>query len=191
MTKLLISLFLLATLLPLAGCKKVYVPKPRGYFKIEFPDKSYTASTLKLPYTFEYPVYAKLQPDTSRLAEPFWINIEIPENKAKVHLSYKSIKGNLQKLSEESRELVYKHTIKAFAINETFYENDDKKVYGILYEIKGNAASPMQFQLTDSLHHFVRGSFYISEVPNYDSLKPVIDFLVKDIDHLIETFTWN
>ncbi len=181
----------MATLLPFLGCKKVYVPKPRGYFKIEFPEKSYLSSDLNLPYKFDYPVYAKLQPDTSRFAEPNWINIDIPENNAKIHISYKSVKNNLQTLSEESRELVYKHTIKAFAINETFYENEEKKVYGILYEIKGNAASPMQFQLTDSLHHFVRGSFYISEIPNYDSLKPVIDFLAKYIDHLVKTFTWN
>ena len=186
-----IPVLLLAVFVQFSGCKKVYVPKPRGYYKIEFPEKSYQKSTLKLPYQFEYPDYAKLEPDTLGFAEPYWVNIDIPLNKAKIHLSYKPLTGNLQALSEESRELVYKHAIKAFAINETFYEDDTKKVYGILYEIKGNAASPMQFELTDSLHHFLRGSFYISEVPNYDSLKPVIDFLIKDIDRLVETFTWN
>lgn len=183
-------LFLILVLL-LLGCKKEYTPKPHGYFRIEFPAKEYIKTSLLLPYSFEYPVYSKLVTDTTYWAEPYWINVEIPKNKAKIHLSYKHISNNLQMLTEDSRELAYKHAIKAIAINEKLYINPDKKVFGTIYEIKGNAASPLQFHLTDSVNHFIRGSFYISEVPNYDSLKPVIDFLGKDIDHLLETFNWN
>lgn len=175
----------------LAGCKEKYAPKPAGYFRIDFPEKAYQKNQLALPYTFEYPVYATLVPDTSVLAEPYWINIYSPANKVNFHLSYKKVHNNLFKLTEESRELAYKHAIKANAINEQLYIDPEKKVFGTIYIIKGNVASSMQFHLTDSLKHFIRGSFYISEIPNYDSLKPVIQFYEQDIYHFIETFTWN
>ncbi|MBN2805069.1 MAG: gliding motility lipoprotein GldD [Prolixibacteraceae bacterium] len=175
----------------LGGCKEKYAPKPTGFFRIDFPEKAYQTSQLSYPYAFEYPVYAHLIPDSSVLSEPFWLNIYSPANKVNIHLSYKKVTNNLFKLTEESRELAYKHAIKANAINENLFIDPDKKVFGTIYTIKGNVASTMQFHLTDSLNHFIRGSFYISEIPNFDSLKPVIQFYEQDIYHLIETFTWK
>nr|MBD3622879.1 gliding motility lipoprotein GldD [Sunxiuqinia sp.] len=92
---------------------------------------------------------------------------------------------------EESRRLAYDHSIKADAIEERVFVNPDKDVYGTIYYIEGNAASPIQFYLTDSTRHFLRGALYIREIPNIDSIRPVIDFLRPDIIHLIETTSWN
>ncbi len=92
---------------------------------------------------------------------------------------------------EDSRTLAYKHSQKADAIQEQVFMNPSKNVYGLIYKIEGNAASPMQFFLTDSTNHFLRGALYIRDIPNIDSLKPVIDFLETDIVRLIETTTWN
>ena len=97
----------------------------------------------------------------------------------------------LAELMEESRELAYKHSIKANAIEEQLYINPDNHVYGILFHIEGNAASPMQFFLTDSTRHFLRGALYIRATPDIDSLKPVVEFLEHDIIHLIETTQWE
>jgi gliding motility-associated lipoprotein GldD len=174
-----------------SGCNEKYTPKPRGYFRINFPEKKYKTFINSFPYSFEYPVYASVVPDTMDKAEPFWIDIDIPGNKAKFHLSYKKVKDNLSKLTEDSREMAYKHAIKATSIVEKNYINPANKVFGTVYYIKGNAASPMQFYLTDSTNNFLRGSFYISEIPNYDSLLPVITFLETDLTHLIETLHWN
>jgi len=185
------STLLVFLLITFWGCKKGYTPKPRGYYRISFPEKSYQKFDWNYPFQFEYPVYSTIEKDTTRFAEPFWINVCTNTNKAKFHLSYKPVKGNLATLTEESRELVYKHTIKAININEKVFVNKEHNVYGTVYEIKGNTASPMQFHLTDSLNHFLRGSVYISEIPNYDSLLPVINFLEKDVYHLIETFNWE
>lgn len=191
--KLLISYITttLLVILVLSGCKKDYTPKPRGYFRIDFPEKNYQVFKNNYPYCFEYPVYSKIVPDKDAFSEPYWIDVDIPGNKAKFHLSYKSVKGNLLKLTEDSRELAYKHSIKAISIDEKLFINPAKKVYGTVYYIKGNAASPMQFYMTDSTTHFLRGSLYISEIPNYDSLLPVITFLQADMVHLIETLNWN
>jgi gliding motility-associated lipoprotein GldD len=173
------------------GCSEKFTPKPRGFFRIDFPEKEYFTFTNSFPYSFEYPIYSRVLPDTSGRAEPFWVDVDIPDNKSKFHLSYKKVQGNLSQLTEDSRELAYKHAIKATSIDERIFINHESKVYGTVYTIKGNAASPMQFFLTDSSRHFLRGSFYISEVPNYDSLLPVISFLEKDMIHLIETLHWN
>lgn len=185
-------IFTLFCLLLASSCKKEYVPKPRGYFRIDFPAKEYLLiDTPKLPYRFEIPTYGHLEADNERIAEPYWVNLKIPANKAEVHISYKKVEGNLGALTEDSRTLAYKHSIKADAINERIFVNPQKKVYGTIYQIEGNAASPLQFYLTDSTRHFLRGALYIREVPNIDSIRPVIDFLTPDVIHLIETTEWT
>jgi len=175
----------------LLGCNEKFTPKPRGYFRIEFPEKEYQIFNANFPYSFEYPIYSQIIPDTIGNAEPFWIDISIPSNNATFHFSYKQVKGNLSQLTEDSRELAYKHAIRATSIDEKLFINPGNNVYGTVYYIKGNAASPMQFYLTDSTRNFLRGSFYISEIPNYDSLLPVISYLEADMTHLIETLHWN
>ncbi len=188
--KIIIISFLFITIFIL-GCKKSYTPKPRGYYRIDLPEKSYISSDKSFPYSFKYPSYTKILIDSSDNAEPYWIDIDYPQLKGKIHISYKIIKNNLKVLSEDSHTFAYKHAIKASAINERLIQNKSKNVYGIVYEIKGNAASSIQFYLTDSIHNFLRGSLYFYVEPNIDSLAPVVNFCKQDIDYLIETFEWN
>lgn len=192
--KLLFFIFILS----FAGCNEKYTPKPRSFFRINFPEKEYHFSNSNFPYQFEIPNYSEITTDKYNPDQPFWINISIPKNKAEIHLSYYNLNKTsepnqavLAKFMEETRKLAYKHSIKADAIDEQVFMNPAEKVYGTIYRIKGNAASPFQFFLTDSTNHFLRGAFYIREVPNIDSIKPVIDFFETDIIRLIETTTWN
>ena len=178
-------------LINLTGCQKEYTPKPRGYFRIEFPQKTYQKLGMELPYSFEAASYSKPAPDTSPGAQPEWITICTPQHKADLHISYARLQNNLGKYIEESRKLAYDHSIKADAIQERVFVNPEEKVYGTIYLIEGNAASPIQFFLTDSTRHFLRGALYIREIPNIDSIRPVIDFLKPDVIHLIETTRWN
>jgi gliding motility-associated lipoprotein GldD len=174
------------------SCNNEYYPKPRGYLRIDLPEKNYIAFDTAFPYSFEFPVYARVLPDTDPHAEPYWINISFPQFKGILHLSYKKINGNLTQYLEDTRTMVMKHIPKASSIENKVYENPVKKVYGLSYTISGvAAASPYQFYLTDSTKHFVRGALYFNTVPNNDSLAPVIEFLKEDINHLIETFEWK
>jgi len=175
----------------ITSCTKNGNPKPREYFRITMPLKTYQDYNTDCPYFFRYPNYANILPDKDANTEPCWININLPTFKAKIYISYKTIDNNIEKLTEDSRTLAYKHNIKADAINEILIENNEAKVYGIYYQIKGNAASPAQFYLTDSIKHFLRGSLYFDVNPNKDSLAPAIDFLVSDIDTLINSFYWK
>ncbi len=193
--KILISFVLILFVI---GCNEKYTPKPREFFRIDFPEKAYHPLPAGFPYSFDVPDYAKITASSENPDYPFWINITIPANKADIHISYYNLvnkKGSsralLNEFMEESHTLAYKHSIKADAIQEQIFMNPDKKVYGLIYRIEGNAASPMQFFLTDSTNHFLRGALYIREVPNIDSIKPVIDFLEPDIIRIIESTTWN
>lgn len=191
-------LFLAIPFLLILGCNEKYTPKPREYFRIDFPEKTYHQLQPGFPYQFDVPDYSKIVPDQGNSDQPYWINISVPANKAEVHISYYNLSNKevsnrvlLNKFMEDTRTLAYKHTVKADAIQEQVFMNPGKNVYGLIYRIEGNAASPMQFFLTDSTNHFLRGALYIREVPNIDSLKPVIDFLEPDVIRLIETTTWN
>ncbi len=186
---------ILWVLLPLlvlaAACGDPPVPKPAGYYRITFPEKNYLPLRDGFPYRFEIPGYSKVVPVISDSGEPGWINIQFPANKAEIHISYKKVENNLAVFTEESRRLAYDHSVKASSIEEKNFINPSERVFGTIYSIQGNAASPMQFYLTDSTRHFLRGSLYIRATPNIDSLKPVIDFLKSDVIRLIETLEWT
>jgi gliding motility-associated lipoprotein GldD len=189
--RILISCILLTLLLPSCLENDSYTPKRKGYFRIDFPEKQYVTYSSSCPFTFEYPTYAQVVKDTDANAEPCWLNIIFPKFKGKLYLSYKVIDTNLYKYLEESRNFVVKHEVKASAINEQTVINPKNRIYGEIFDIQGNAASNMQFYLTDSTTSFVRGALYFYSVPNKDSLEPVLQFIKKDIYHMVESFRWK
>ena len=166
-------------------------PKPRAYFRITFPEKKYVKYDSVCPFTFEIPTYSKMENDNNPAAEPCWLNLNFPTFNGTLHLSYKPINNNAKAYFEDTYTLASKHQIKASGIEEHLFNNDSLKVYGLMYEIEGNAASSVQFYLTDSTQHFLRGALYFNSAPNIDSIAPVIAFIKKDIYHLIETFEWK
>jgi gliding motility-associated lipoprotein GldD len=173
-----------------SGCDEPVVPKPKGYFRIEFPEHSYQMAVFdKCPFRFEIPVYSEVIPDTNRLSEPCWWYVVFPDFKATLYLSYKPVNGNLYPFIEDAHTLAYSHTVKANEINQ-------RKILlgnngGLIYEIGGNAASPLQFYITDSIRHFLRGSLYFEALPNADSVAPVTSFLKNDVEHLLQTLEWK
>ena len=87
--------------------------------------------------------------------------------------------------------MTQKHYRVADEISERSYDYEIEKIYGMLYDLKGNVASQSQFYITDSLHHFVSGALYFETKPNYDSILPAINYVQKDIMYLIENLRWN
>jgi gliding motility-associated lipoprotein GldD len=181
---------MLAIVLSVA-CKENYTPKATGYIRVDYPKKEYQVFNSDAPFQFEYPLYAKVVPDKSKNAEPFWYNLEFPDLKGTVYLSYKKVNNNLDEYISDSRKLAYKHSIKAEAIDETLVNDTGRNVYGIIYDIRGNTASSVQFFATDSSFNFLRGSLYFNSEPNKDSMAPVIRFVREDIQQLINTLEWK
>lgn len=181
-------------LLVMSACEEdepVYSPKPRGYCRIHFPEKNYRLYDSLCPYSFEIPVYARMVQDRHKGAEPCWLNLDFPEFKATLHLSYKPVANNLARYLEDSHDFANRHQIKATGLDEVVVLRDSAKVYGLMFDIAGNTASSVQFYLTDSTQHFLRGALYFNCVPNIDSLKIVVDFIKSDILHLINTTRWQ
>lgn len=166
-------------------------PKPRSYYRLSFPEKKYVKYDSVCPFTFEMPSYSQIDNDKNYRAEPCWLNLNFPSFNGTLHLSYKAVNGNLKAYLEDTYTLASKHQIKASGIEEHLISRDSDKVYGLIYEIKGNAASSIQFFLTDSIHHFLRGALYFNAVPNNDSIAPVLEFVRKDIYQIIATFKWK
>jgi gliding motility-associated lipoprotein GldD len=176
----------------LSACEDESTPRPKGYLRIALPEKKYRLYDSLCPYTFDLPVYAQLRNSSSQMAEPCWADIVYSSLHGTLHLSYKKVDGNLPKLLDDTRKLTNKHIPKASAIRKKIIENKEKKVYGLFIEIDGSGvASPVQFYLTDSTHHFVRGALYFNASPNADSLAPVIDFVKQDLDQMVKTFSWK
>ena len=167
-------------------------PKPRGYFRIDLPEKQYVTLDSMRYYSFEYPIYAEITPDRFSLDEKDWVNVEFTSFKGTIHISYKKVKDNLPEYLEDSYLMITKHITKATGIRDSVVVNERKKVYGLVCFLDGEGvASPLQFYLTDSTEHFLRGSLYFNIHPNNDSLRPVIDFITDDVRHLIETLSWK
>ena len=169
-----------------------YLPKPRGYFRIDLPEKSYSRVDTIERYSFECPDYATLTYDRYSPNEKNWVNVEMPQFKGSIHLTHKPVNGNLGEYLEDVHTMVTKHLQKANGVRDSLIANDEHRVYGLLIEMDGKGvATPMQFYLTDSTRNFVRGALYFNFKPDNDSMQPVINFIRQDIDHLIETFEWK
>jgi gliding motility-associated lipoprotein GldD len=172
----------------LISCEnKEVTPKPYGFFHIEIPDPAYRNLPDEFVYDFEFSKYAQIQ----KRDESNWINVVYPGYDASIHLTYKPLEEGIKTLSEESRGLAFIHTDRADGIRERVFHDDQKNVHGILYVIDGNAASNLQFYMTDSTNHFLRGALYFNSAPNFDSIQPVREMIQKDVVHLIESLEWR
>lgn len=187
-------LYILLFSLGIVSCTNTdYSPKPKGYFKIDFPAKEYNPFISNAPFTFEYPKYAELYLDSSKKADKHWYNLNFPQFNARLHISYFPLqsKKELEILSEDTRKLAFKHTVKATGIDEALIKNKEENIYGIYYTIEGNTASALQFYLTDSTKNYLRAALYFNEKPQQDSIQPILDFIKKDVDKMIKTFKWK
>lgn len=173
------------------SCGQTAVPRPYGYFRVDLPEHSYkTIDTLNLPYQFDISNSAQLISRTAE-GEKYWVDIYYPLLNASVYCSYKMINGNLAELSEDTRKIVYKHSIMADGINEKVFDHPENDVYGVMYDLKGNTASSLQFVLTDSTKNFFRGALYFNNVPNKDSIAPMAEYIREDVIRLMESFKWK
>lgn len=174
--------------------------KKRGYFKINLPinQGSKLYDMPGFPYKFQYPSYAIISKDSSFFdAKPendFWLNIDIPTLDARLYISYKQIakqgKNSFDSLLLQTTTMSYKHSSLANSIDPEPFKTPNN-IEGVFFDISGDVATSKQFFLTDSVKHFFRGALYFNAAPNNDSLKPVYDFLEKDLRQIANTLTWK
>ncbi|MDD3458292.1 MAG: gliding motility lipoprotein GldD [Weeksellaceae bacterium] len=181
--------FLILISLGLTGCGDDYSIKPIGQLRLEYPESKYKNSDFPCPYSFEYSSFS-IRKETEN---PCWYVLNYPEMKANIYLTYYSInsRDDLADKIKDSEKIVHNQTVKASYISPREFIFDKHKVYGTLFELGGESAVNIQFHATDSLNNLLTGSVYFSAPPQYDSLQPAIQYLKKDVVHLIETLRWK
>ena len=201
-------------LLAASACNSTYTSRPKGYFKIDFPERKYVKFEREgFPYSFEYPAYANIVKDSTYFDKspdnPYWVNVDFPTFHGKIFISYKTIGGQsvykiktangyrdslglntFQNLLNDSYKLTFKNDIKAYSIEDSVMLTPNH-IQGIFFRVGGSVATAKQFLLSDSVKHFLRGALYFDATPNEDSLAPVNAFLQEDLKHLINTLHWR
>lgn len=194
----LMLVFLALAVACLSSCREeeAWTPKPRGHFRIDLPGHSYrTFSSDYCPCTFAYPEYGEVERKTKYFDDlpdhPCWLNVELPYFNATVHLSYVEIDGpeKLERVINDGYKYAFRHTVRADFIEQTPIRS--KSSYGMLFDIGGDVASSVQFFVTDSSEHYLRGSLYFNQRPDVDSLRPVITHLREDIRYLMNSVEWQ
>ena len=180
------NIFILIISLIFLSCNEDVLPKPKAYLSLEYPIKSYNKLNLTRPYSFDVLKNTNIINDKNN-----WLKIKYPNLKASIDITYRPIQNNLKELLTEAEKLVFKHTVKAEQIIPKDFINSKKRVFGSIYEITGNAASHIQFHITDSTKNFIKGSLYFYAKPNYDSILPAVAYIKEDILHLVETLEWK
>ncbi len=178
--------FISITISLLSSCKDDALPKPSSQLRLEYPIAQYTAFENHCPFTFNMNNNAVIKED-----KLCGFEINYPKMKATIYLTYKTVNGDINKLLRDAQKLTYEHVIKADDILEQPFLNKNKKVYGMFYQVNGNAATNAQFYLTDSIKHFVTGSVYFYAKPNFDSIMPAADYVKNDMQTLMETLKWK
>lgn len=167
------------------ACKEEVLPKPKAELRLEYS----APETGKLEtdyFSFEYNERARV-----KTKNPSSLTLEYPEMKGEIFINYRKVDNNIEKLLSDAQKLSYEHSVKADGILEQPFVNEEHHVYGMFYEVSGDAASQAQFYATDSAEHFLTGSLYFLTRPNYDSIYPAAAYLQNDIRGIMETLRWK
>ncbi len=187
-------LFILVSTLVLCSCGEDPIPKPAAYFRIAVPEKKYQKVDSLSCFSFDLPDYAfvKTSPDM-RGSDRCWYNIYFPRFNAELYITYKEISKDapLDVMLEDLHKTTYNHSARADNISSRIFEDAEHRKFGLIYDVEGNVASQVQFCITDSTRNFIRGSLYFACPPNKDSLAPIVNYIHKDIDRIIDSFRWK
>lgn len=184
------SIYLILIVILFGSCAE-YTPKPTAYPRIE-REIVEMLTYENNEFSFQYPNTALIEQLPANNKEGIWFNILYPQDNATLYCTYIPLKKEtLPKILEESHQLTYSHALKASEIKQSQFENKSHRVSGMLYDIKGAVATPVQFFITDSVSHFLRGSLYYNLQVNPDSVAPMTEFMRNDIINIMETIEWK
>lgn len=185
-----VRLFLII-IVAFASCSE-YTPKPAAFPRIEREESGLTKFDHSA-FSFSYPAYVMIE-KLEKVESGFWFNLKYPKYDATIYCTYLSVEkesGRLSHYLDESYHSAYNHVSKADDIQQAQFSDSLHQTFGVIYDIKGGVASPIQFYVTDNVQHFLRGSFYFNKEVKTDSISPVIQYVREDIVGLMETLKWK
>ncbi|MFM7387257.1 MAG: hypothetical protein ACKO5L_03770 [Bacteroidota bacterium] len=186
----------LLLLILFSSCKeKSPVPKPLSYLRTELPDHEYFTMKVDNPvvgFTAEMSTLFSLSKNLADLKYGFQeVDLGAANGTILMYSKRFNTKDSLFKLINASNDMVDEHKVKADQIDYVQIKDYKRRVFGTFFTLKGNVATNFQFYLTDSSSRFIRGELLLNCTPNYDSLRPVIDYLKVDMDRMLSSFRWN
>lgn len=189
------DLLILLLTTTLVACSEDPVPRPKGYFRIDLPTERYLPYQGDCPIQAEVPAYARMarrgRDRTAATDTACWVEMRFPHQRGEVYMTYRRVRNDLAELVNDAHAFKSKHEVKAVRIRSERIVRPEARVFGNLFEVDGNVASPLVFYLTDSTDHFLYGSLYFDARPNGDSLAPVTDRIRNDLRHFAQTLTWR
>ncbi len=172
------------------ACQQVDVPKPKAFLRLEYPKANYKTIETPLPFSFKKNKLSTVE-TIKKNNSPLGLNLNYNTLNATVYLTYGAVDNNLNTFISDAGSITQKHAQMAREVSERSFENEQTKVYGKLYELRGPVASQIQFHVSDREKHFLSGALYFKTRPNYDSILPAVDYVKKDIVMLMESLRWK
>jgi len=186
-----IKIFIFFLLVASCGQDEITIPKPPTYLRLNLPKHSYVNFTDNCPYSFDASTLFKVEKVEEKSVETCHKDIQLGALNGIIHFSYIDMVEPLSRYVNYSNDKVDEHKIKATSIEDVKILRPKDRVFGTFFELKGDVATPFQFYLTDSTSRFVSGVVYFNSAPNYDSLRPSIEYLKVDLMRMVNTFKWK
>lgn len=182
---------ILLLILVSCGNDELVIPKPPTYLRLELPAHIYKKYVSQCGYKFDSPVMFTVKDVADSNGLTCHKDIDLGPLNGIIHFSYITMEEPLSAYVNFANDKVDEHKLKATAIDDINILHPEHNVYGTFFELQGDVASPFQFYLTDSTSKFVSGVVYFNSTPNYDSLKPSLDYLKIDLLKMVNSFEWK
>jgi len=182
--------FFLIFIIFIISCKeKISVPKPKAFLDLKYPEPYYD-NDYNLFFSYDLNSLANAE-SVFKNEDKFVFKLNYNVINASLYLNYTKINYDLKELISQTNFNLNNHAKVATQASKQDFLDENRKVYGTIYELIGSVASPTHFYVTDSVKNFLAGSLYFKTKPNYDSLLPAIYYVKNDIIRLIESLKWN
>ena len=187
-----IHIAVISFIVAIFSCGNPPIPKPEGFYRIAIPSESYRSVEIDCGLRFEKPEYSIVEiVNNEKSGDGCWFNLRFNQFNARLHCTQVDVSNNLVDLMEDAQEMVFSHDMKSNGIRRIRVTEYEKSLNGVLYHIGGPVATPIQFFVTDSSTHFLRGSLYFNHAPNADSTAPVVNRLLHDVEHIMKSISWE
>lgn len=181
-------LSLIVLVLLLSACEdETFIPKPPTYLETELPEHDYVLHEDSCGYQFDIQKFFTIENAGATCNR----KIDLGQMNGTIYAYYWEMEKPLSFYVNNANDEVGNHKLKATSINDTRIIRPESNVFGTMFELQGDVATPFQFYLTDSTTKFFYAEVLFNSTPNYDSLKPTLDYLKLDINKMIESFEWE
>tara|TARA_B100000678_G_scaffold142659_1_gene119008 strand:+ start:2625 stop:3206 length:582 start_codon:yes stop_codon:yes gene_type:complete len=178
----------------LFGCENYFLPKQSAYLRLDYPKPEYKLIDDKdFPFFFEANTRLSEISDIDINLRSIDFIINYNQLNAQINFQYKNVNSSekLKAYILDLKSTIETHSMMANSVKIKDYSLKEKNIFGRIFDLSGNVASPYQFYLTDSINNIISGLVYFNIKPNYDSILPAINYIENDIIHLIESFDWK